>query len=380
MQKSQNSILSAMPTLCASNGIFPRTALPLLISCLSFLACGCPTVLEPEIVPGHKPVPEDLPRRLRSHVEVLAARIGERNCYRGPNLGAAASWIEQNLKADGYETKRLAVPVPAGPPFECGPLTVWNIEATKRGGSRADEIVIVGAHYDSKVATPEWNDHGPPLPDRPGTPGADDNASGVAALLEIARLIARTPTERTVRFVAFVNEEPPFFKTDCMGSRVYAKDCAKKDAGKIVGAIVLEQVGCYSVRPRTKRPWFASLVGIPDRPDYVAFFSNFASRRFTEQCGSIFHRHSNVEVRCISPPDFTGSLSWSDDWSFWQEGFSAFSACDTSYMRHDDYHELEDTADRLDYVTLADLVWGLHYVVWELADSGERRGAGVPGG
>ncbi|MCU0723019.1 MAG: M20/M25/M40 family metallo-hydrolase, partial [Planctomycetes bacterium] len=198
-----------------------------------------------------------------------------------------------------------------------------------------------------------WNDHGPPLPDRPGTPGADDNASGVAALLEIARLMARTPTERTVRFVAFVNEEPPFFKTECMGSLVYARECAKRDAGKIVGAIVLEQVGCYSVRPRTKRPWFASLVGIPDRPDYVAFFSNYASRH------------------CISPPDFTGSLSWSDDWSFWQEGFLAFSACDTTYMRHDDYHELDDTADRLDYATMADVAWGLLYVVRELANPRE---------
>jgi hypothetical protein len=373
VQESQESKAPVTPSQGSSNGILPRMAFPLLVSCLSLLACGCPTVFEPEIAPDHRPVPADLPRRLRSHVEVLAARIGERNCYRRANLAAAASWIEQDFRSNGYETRRLAVPVPAGPPFECGPLTVWNIEATKRGGSRADEIVIVGAHYDSKVATPEWNDHGPPLPDRPGTPGADDNASGVSALLEIARLLAKAPAERTVRFVAFVNEEPPFFKTDCMGSLVYARECAKKDAGKIVGAIVLEQVGCYSIRPRTKRPWFAGLVGIPDRPDYVAFFSNFASRHWTEECGTLFHRHSNVEVRCISPPDFTGSLSWSDDWSFWQEDLPAFSVCDTTYMRHDDYHELDDTADRLDYATMADVAWGLLHVVRELANPGEAK-------
>jgi antitoxin component of MazEF toxin-antitoxin module len=316
----------------------------------------------------HKPTPVDLPDELRASVTMLASRIGERNCYRPEGLEAAAAWIESEFTSAGLAPRRLPVPVPGGPPFDCGAQTVWNIEAEKRGTTRPDEVIVIGAHYDSKVATAAWHDHGPPLPDRPGTPGANDNASGVATVLALARMLADVPTERTIRFVAFVNEEPPFFRTEAMGSRVYARSCAGDPSAHVVGMFTPETLGCYSERPHRKRWRIAGLAGLPDRSDYVAFLGNGASRRFLAECADVFRKHSPVAVRTAALPAVSSRVAWSDDWSFWQEGIPAFTVTDTAYLRSDDYHELADTADRLDYGPMAEVVWGLRCVVEALTD------------
>jgi Zn-dependent M28 family amino/carboxypeptidase len=220
------------------------------------------------------------------------------------------------------------------------------------------------------VATRSWTGRGPLLADERGTPGADDNASGVAALLALASALANISTERTVRFVAFVNEERPFYQTDAMGSVVYARRCRSATNQEVVGMISLETLGCYSAQPRHKRFWFgfASLFGLPAKPDYVAFLSDWQSRRFAGECAEVYRAHAPVPLRTLSLPPMGKLVAWSDDWAFWREGIPAFSVTDTAFLRHDHYHEISDTAEKLDYTPMADVVWGLRHVIERLAN------------
>lgn len=327
--------------------------------------------------PIRNPIPGDLPDELRATVNMLATQIGERNCYRPDNLEAAASWIEGQFAATGLRTRRLPVNVPAGPPYECGKMTVWNIEAEKPGGKRANEVIVIGAHYDSRVATLGWRDHKMLLKDRKGTPGANDNASGVAATLALACMLAHVPTERTIRFVTFVNEEQPFVRTDTMGSRVYARSCAEDRSLNFVGMISLETLGCYSPQPREKRIQVAGLFGLPDRPDYIAFLSNLHSRGFSHACAGMLRKYSPMAVRTLALPVVCRNMAWSDDWPFWQEGIPAFTVTDTAWLRHDDYHELSDMANRLDYAPMSDVVWGLRQVIETLANPSASPDCGI---
>ena len=140
-----------------------------------------------------------LTQNLRTHVEQLAGEIGERNVFRPQALQAAASYIEHQWEQQGYAVERLA--------YEVSGVRCLNLEITRSGGERKREILLIGAHYDTVI----------------GSPGANDNASGVSALLEISRLFASIEPAVTVRFVAFVNEEPPFFMSCQQGNMVYAE-------------------------------------------------------------------------------------------------------------------------------------------------------------
>ena len=153
---------------------------------------------------------------LRKHVDRLAGLIGPRHLARPINLAAAATLVERELSQSGYPVERL--------PFLIGTQEVVNIVAELPGAGRKEEIVILGAHYDTV----------------PTTPGADDNASAVAVLLEVARLLRQRPTQRTVRFVAFPCEEAPHFNVGEMGSQAYAKLCRAR-GDRIVGMLCLEK-------------------------------------------------------------------------------------------------------------------------------------------
>lgn len=340
-------------------------------SCLALAACT--TVHTTDLAKDHPPVPPTLAEELRHSVTVLAADIGERNCYHPEKLAKAADWIEAQFKAMGYAVVRQPVEVPSGEPFACGKRTVWNIMVEKKGTTKPDEILVIGAHYDSKVAMPDWHGHTHPTPEKPGTPGADDNASGIAGVLAVARMLKDQPLERTVMFVAFVNEEPPFFQTDSMGSVVCAKNLALRCTvsglamnprpKKAVGMISFEMLGMYALCQGEKRPFGAGLVGMVDAPDYIDFLSNRSSRHFAAQCAESFRHHSPIALRATALPEVSRHVAWSDDWSFWQQGIPAFSATDTSYCRNDHYHGVGDTADTLDYGKMAQTVWGLRFVV-----------------
>jgi hypothetical protein len=344
------------------------------LSLFMALVMGCSTVHVPATAPDDAPVPGTLRGDLQTTVNKLATQIGERNCYRTNALEAAAAWIDQQFCLAGLKPRRLPVAVPAGPPYDCGAMTVWNLEAEKRGTTRANEVIVVGAHYDTKVATRSWTGRGPPLVNERGTPGADDNASGVAALLAVARALAHVSTERTIRFVAFVNEERPFYQTDAMGSVVYARLCRAMTNEFIVGMISLDTLGCYSAQPHHKRFWFsfASLIGLPAKPDYVTFLSNRYSRRFARECAEVYRVHSPVPARTSRCRRWK-LVAWSDDWSFWRVGIPDFSFTDTAFLRHDHYHEISDTEEKLNYAPMADVVWGLRHVIERLANSAEIR-------
>lgn len=341
----------------------------------ALLLVFCTTGAWAEAVPQSAPrPPPDLAVRLRGGVEMLSAEIGERNCYRPQGLEKAASWIEQEFVKAGYAVKRESVPT--HPVHQCRTARTENLIAELTGSLAPEQIVIVGAHYDSKVATPGWHDHGPVLPDAPGTPGADDNASGVTAVLAIAEMLGAKPLERTVRFVAFVNEEPPFFrKMEYMGSGVHASGARKRNE-QILGMLSLETLGLYSSQPHKKRRkllGLASLAGLVEKPSYVAFLGAWGSCGLIKKAAEFYRRTAVIPVRTLCLPRIASFVAWSDDWAFWNEGYPAFSITDTAYLRHDHYHELSDTADRLDYEPFAAVVAAMEDVVRELAVYREKE-------
>jgi acetylornithine deacetylase/succinyl-diaminopimelate desuccinylase-like protein len=167
---------------------------------------------------------DNLEERLRTHVLRLAGDIGERNVFRPLALEAAASYLERQWREQGYAVETLA--------YEVSGVRCANLEVTRRGGVRKREILLLGAHYDSVR----------------GSPGANDNASGIAALLEISRMFAGIDPAMTVRFIAFVNEEPPFFRSMQQGSMVYAAAARRrKDDIRLMAS--LETIGWYSDEP-----------------------------------------------------------------------------------------------------------------------------------
>jgi Zn-dependent M28 family amino/carboxypeptidase len=308
---------------------------------------GCATEMPGASVRG--PLPSatagqlELASRLRGHVEKLAGEIGPRDLK--DNLGAlnrAADYVASKLRASGYavEEQRYGV----------GGRVARNIAASIAGGELAGETVVVGAHYDSV----------------PETPGADDNASGVAALLELARLMARDAPDRRVRFVAFANEEPPYYHTGDMGSLRYAR--ALDAAGEKVAAMLsLEMLGYYDARRFTQHYPAALASRYPDTGDFIAFVGDLGSRDLVRRCTELFRRSRELPAEGAALPAALTGVGWSDHWSFWKIGAPAVMVTDTSLFRNARYHEASDTPDTLDCDRMARAVEGLAAVVRALA-------------
>ncbi len=287
----------------------------------------------------------DLQGRLQEHVRQLATRIGERSIWRVEGLEAAADYIQGHLERSGYAVATQPVPVQG--------LSVRNLEAQIQGGALADEILLVGAHYDSVH----------------GSPGANDNASGVAALLELARMMAARRSARTVRFVAFVNEEPPFFQTSAMGSRAYAKR-ARARGENVVAMLSLETMGYYTREPGSQRYPFPFRYFYPDRGDFIGFVGNLSSRHLVRRAISSFRRNAAFPSEGIAAPAWITGVGWSDHASFWTEGYAAIMITDTALFRYEHYHAATDTPDKLDFACLARVVEGLDHVMQDLASDG----------
>lgn len=282
---------------------------------------------------------------LKAHVEMLAGDIGERNVFRTNELGLAAAYIEHEWRKQGYEVTRQT--------YKAYDVECANLEVTRRGTDRTNEIVLIGAHYDSVA----------------GSPGANDNGSGVASMLEISRVFARLDPARTVRFVAFVNEEPPFFETGQMGSVAYAK-MARARGDDIRAMISLETMGYYSDEPGSQKypPLFNFFY--PNRGNFIAFVSNLKSRSLLHRSVGAFRAHSDFPIECVATFAAIQGIGWSDHASFWKQGYRAFMVTDTAPFRYPHYHSDEDTPDKVDYDKLARVTEGLCGVVMTLA-SGE---------
>jgi Zn-dependent M28 family amino/carboxypeptidase len=279
---------------------------------------------------------------LRKHVVAIASR--EHNFLKAAELEAAAQYIEKALAGPGLTV--------ATQHFLSGPAEVRNIEVEVKGTTRASEIVIVGAHYDSVL----------------GAPGANDNGSGVAAVIELARRFAAEKPARTLRFVAFVNEEPPFSHSDAMGSRHYARR-ARERGEKLVAMFSLETIGYYSDAPGSQRYPFPLGFFFPSTGNFVAFVSNLSSRALLHESLASFRRHAALPSEGVAAPAFIPGVDWSDHWSFWQEGWPALMVTDTAPYRYPHYHSDQDTPDKVDYERLARVVTGLHGMLRDLVQA-----------
>ncbi|MEX2152147.1 MAG: M28 family peptidase [Gemmatimonadaceae bacterium] len=281
-------------------------------------------------------------KRLRAHVDMLAGRIGERNYMKMRALDSAATYIKTTLDSLGYATKEL--------PYQARGATFRNLEATLPGGARANEIVVVGGHYDTVY----------------DSPGADDNASGTAAVLELARLLKNQPHARTIRFVAFVNEEPPFFFTDDMGSLRYAR-AARTRGDSIVAMISMESMGYYSDKPGSQR--YPPILGwfYPDKGNFIGVVGNIGSRPLVRRVVSDFRSHTSFPSAGSAAPTQIPGIAWSDQWSFWMADYDAVMITGTAPFRNKNYHEIWDRPDSLNYDHMARVVDGVARTVVRLA-------------
>ena len=250
----------------------------------------------------------------------------------------------------------------AGHSYRARGVRSENLEVTLPGKSKSGDIVLIGAHYDSVQ----------------GSPGANDNGSGVAALLEISRALVRLTPERSLRLVAFVNEEPPFFYWGQMGSMIYAK-AARARGDDIRLMVSLEMLGCYSDEPGSQRYPALLRFFYPDRGNFVAFVSNLRSRKLLRQLVEAFRAHSDFPAESLAAFEFVPGVAWSDQLSFWRQGYPALMVTDTAFYRYDYYHTALDTPEKLNYPAMARVVVGLQQAFAALVGPGERRLAFIDG-
>ncbi len=280
--------------------------------------------------------------RLVHHVKTLAGSIGERNVWHPKELEAARSFIHKTFEDLGYTVRTQSL--------ESHGQMVQNLEIEIGGNKSPNEIIIVGAHYDSIT----------------GTPGANDNASGVAALLELARLMAGNTYPRTIRLVAFVNEEPPFFYSDEMGSKQYA-DRSKRQGEQIVAMLALETIGYYTNTPGSQQYPFPFSFFYPNTGNFIGFVGNLSSQRLVRQAIAEFRSTTAFPSEGLAAPGWMMGVHWSDHWSFWQNDYQAIMITDTALFRYQHYHAVTDTPDKLDYESLARVTRGLFDVINGLA-------------
>jgi len=278
---------------------------------------------------------------LKEHVYILSSQIGDRNVFNYENLKKAAFYISEKFKNMGYRINFQS--------YFCSGKEVKNIIAVKEG--KTQEVIIVGAHYDSCF-----------------NPGADDNASSVAVMIELAKRFYSKELKHKFKFIAFVNEEPPFFKTEEMGSRVYVKQ-AKRNKEKIKAVIILEMVGYYTDTPHSQSfPPFLNFF-YPHQGNFICIVGNYKSKNLAKKIYQSFKKTSFPAQIFIGPSIVVG-VDFSDHWSFWKEGFPAVMLTDTAFYRNPYYHTEEDTYEKLNYKKLEEFLLALEKVLVDL-DRGE---------
>ena len=284
----------------------------------------------------------ELAAKLQRHIEVLCSNPAGRHYIEKVGLAAARDYIAGQFEASGYEVRFHS--------YEYDGDDYSNIEVNRAGTDLADEIIVVGAHYDAVV----------------GAPGANDNGSGVAALMELAQRFNQIELPRTIRFVAFVNEEPPHFLTGSMGSDVYAKHVARQGEN-IVAMFSLETIGYYRDEPGSQHYPPPLNFFYPKQGNYIAFVGNLRSRGLVTRSLRAFRQHAQFPSEGIAAPAFIPGVDWSDHRSFWKRGYSAVMITDTAPYRYPYYHSAQDTPDKVDYERMVYVVDGLAGMLEELA-------------
>lgn len=292
------------------------------------------------------------PGKLEEDVAMLSVSIGPRDLYNNnrDRLRAAEVYIAARLRAAGCRVEFQDYPVSG--------TRARNIIGIKRGVSTPGEEIIIGAHYDTE-----------------NNPGADDNASGVAGLLALADYARGKSYSRTVKFVAFTNEEPPFFRTPEMGSAVYAKAARERGDG-IKAVLVLEMIGFFSEKHFSQR--YPPLIGpfLPSKGNYIAQISDLGSRRLAKRIDRAYREASRLPLQSVTLPAFVPGVDFSDHRNFWKEGYPAVMFTDTAFYRSPHYHKSTDLPGTLDFAYMAAFVDGLRAALDDLA--GEAGPPGAP--
>ncbi len=282
---------------------------------------------------------DQIEANLRRHVDRLAGLIGVRTLKKPKTIEATIGYIEGQWTEMGYSKNREC--------YDALGDEATNLIVERKGAKRAGEIVLLGAHYDTVFTTP----------------GADDNASAVAVLLEVSRLLREHIGRRTVRYVAFACEEPPYFNLDSMGSQHHARE-SRRRGDNIVGMLCLEMVGYYSLEKGSQKippaipKWMRRF--FPQRGDFLAAVGNMPSWKLCWQFRRGFKRGTRrMPLFSICLPEKINEIRLSDNSSFWDQGYPALMLTDTSFLRNPNYHQATDTPDTLDYPRMTEVTLGV---------------------
>ena len=287
----------------------------------------------------------ELAKRLHHHVWTLAGEIGEHNVFHPEALLAAQSYITETWRSQGFEVAEQL--------FQVEGVRCANLEVTLPGTEQPEAIILIGAHYDSVI----------------GAPGANDNGSGVAALLEISRLMGAERLPCTFRFVAFANEEMPFFNTGDQGAVRYAQ-AARRRGDDIRLMLCLETIGYYRDEPGSQDYPALFRFFYPNRGNFLALVSNFRSRQMMLRLVKQFRASSDFPLEHVATSPMVPGVAWSDHAAFWREGYPAVMATDTAFYRYPYYHTAQDLPDKLQYGAFARVTEGLFRALVSLAKTG----------
>jgi hypothetical protein len=302
---------------------------------------GVPGNAHQGALPPLTPDERDLAARLQRHVEVIAA--AEHNLEHYGELEKAALYIERVLEGYGYPVTRQV--------FTARAKQVRNIDVVLEAPKKDIDVIVVGAHYDSAQ----------------GTPGANDNATGTAAVLELARLLhdLKDSAQKRIRLVLFVNEERPYYGTPEMGSLNFARLLHERGE-RVTAMYSLETIGYFSDQPGSQKypkPFGAVFA---DKGDFISFVGMLNSRPLVQDTMRSFRAHTQFPTIGGVSPGFIPGIAWSDHWSFAQYGFQAVMVTDTAPYRYPHYHKATDTPDKIDYGKLARVVKGMERVIRDL--------------
>ena len=280
------------------------------------------------------------PSRLRAHVETLGTQFVPRDFEHPENLDRVAAYVSAELRTAGAAVEEQ--------PYTVASRTYRNVLA--RIGPDTAERIVIGAHYDAAG----------------NQPGADDNASGVAGLLELSRLLAAEVPPLRVDLVAYTLEEPPNFAEETMGSAVHASFLAERKT-KVRLMISVEMIGAFSEEAGTQSyPLFFGLF-YPSTANFVAVVGKWGQGAAVDEVASSLRAASDLPVETLSAPSFVTGVDFSDHRSFWHQGYTAVMVTDTAFFRNPRYHTSEDKPETLDYSRMAEVVKGLNCAVQSVA-------------
>jgi len=282
---------------------------------------------------------EEIRTKLNDHLSYLSVTLGDRSIYRPEHLKAAENYVFQCFEDMGYQPRRQT--------FICHRLEVSNVIV---GDQNPKGYYILGAHFDTVA----------------GSPGADDNASGVAVLLEAARLARDVNPPAPWTFIGFTTEEPPTFFTPYMGSAVYARQ-AKKDGHKILGMLCLESVGYYTQEPNSQSiPLALKFMGYSTTGNFIGLVSDRRSKPLLQDLEKALQQGCRLPLATLSVPlggYLLPEVRLSDHANFWDKGYPAVMLTDTAFMRNPNYHTGSDRMETLDLDAMVELTLGLAHFI-----------------